>query len=93
MKIVPLSDDTVPTFCWDRPLTVGELRAQLRAAGGDEWIRLASWILREAATPDVWTFLTPAEVRDRLPELKPFLGRRRDFWEYIIGAWRELGKL
>jgi hypothetical protein len=72
---------------------LSELRTQLRASAGDEWIRIAAWILREAATPDVWTFLTPGEVRDHLPELKPFLGRRRDFWEYIIGAWRELGKL
>jgi len=69
------------------------VRTQLRAAAGFEWVRLASWILREAAFRDVWYFLTPAEVRDHLAELAPFLHRKRAFWEYIIGAWHELGRI
>jgi len=88
-----LDDDTVPNFCWDRKLTVGQIRAQLHAASGFQWVQLAAWILREAATQDVWAFLSPPEIQTHLGELDPFLGRRREFWKYILGAWHELGRI
>ena len=83
----------VPYFCWDRNLTAGQIRSQLRHATGTEWVRLASWILREAAVADVWAFLTPREVKDHLDELAPFLHKRREFWQYLIGTWHELGRI
>ena len=86
-------DDEAPYFCWDRKLTAGDIRAQLRHAAGPDWVRLASWILREAAVADVWAFLTPQEVKDHLDELAPFLRKRRDFWQYLIGTWHELGRI
>jgi hypothetical protein len=92
MKVAPLPDDTIPYFCWDRRLTVAEIKARLAAASGLERVRWASWIRREAAFEDVWTFLSPEEVRDHLTELRPFLGRKKEFWQYIIETWHELGK-
>ncbi len=88
-----MTDDSIPYFCWDRKLTVSEIRSQLRSASNQEWLRLASWILREASTVDVWEFLTPNEVRNHLDELMPLLGRRRAFWRYILGVWHELGRI
>jgi hypothetical protein len=88
-----MSDDVIPNFCWDRKLTAGQIREQLRSSSGFEWIRLASLILREAAFADVWTFLSPEEVYSRQDKLAPFLGRRKDFWQYILGAWHELGRI
>jgi len=93
MKVVPLPDDMIPCFCWDRRLTVAEIKARLRAASGFECVRLAPWIRREAAFEDVLTFLRPEEIRDHLTGLRPFLRRRKDFGQYIIEAWHELGKL
>jgi hypothetical protein len=86
-------DEDIPYFAWDRPLTVGQIRAQLQAGASPEWARLAAWIMREAAVGDVWQFLTPREVYGRRTELLPLLGRRRGFWEYILRTWHELGKL
>jgi len=74
-------------------MTVGEIQAQLATLTGVEWDRLAGWIMREAAFPDVWQFLKPEEVSANLGRLERFLGRKRDFWKYIIGEWHELGKL
>ena len=82
-----------PYFCWDRELTTGQIRSQLQNATGMEWLRLASWILREAAVSDVWAFLTPREVEKHLDELTPFLHRRKEFWQYLIGTWHELGRI
>lgn len=93
MRARIIDDNAVPNFCWDRKLTAGQIREQLRNSTGFEWVRLASWILREAAFADVWSFLSPAEVGDHLAELLPFLGRRRAFWNYLMGAWHELGRI
>jgi hypothetical protein len=83
----------VPDFCWDRRLTAGQIRDQLQQCTGPAWTKLAAWIMREAAFPEVWLFLTPQQVRDHLEELDPFLGRRREFWRFIIQEWHDLGKL
>ncbi|MBI4604081.1 MAG: hypothetical protein HY721_19160 [Planctomycetes bacterium] len=88
-----LKDDETPYFAWDRPLTVREIKERLRTSSGIERDRLVAWILREAAFRDVWQFLTPREVDVSLVRIERFLGRRRDFWRYIIREWHELGKL
>lgn len=85
--------ESVPYFCWDRNWTEADVRRRLAAATGVEWARLAAWIMREARFDDVWRFLRPAQVRDHLDELRPLLGRRKDFWTFIIGAWHELGRI
>lgn len=86
-------DNEVPYFSWDRPLTVRQIREQLRSSSGLERARLAAWVMREAAFADVWQFLTPKEAWNQLAELEPFLGRRRAFWRYILTTWHELGKV
>ncbi len=86
-------ENTAPNFCWDRNLTEGELKERLKQLKGEEKDRLIAWILREAAFKDVWKYLTPREVADSLPRLQHSLGRWGDFWNYITGAWHELGKI
>jgi hypothetical protein len=93
MKTPIFNDQDVPYFCWDRKLTAGEIRSQLRTAVGLDWVRLASWLMREAATADVWAFMTPSEVKAHFHELAPFLHRKRGFWTYLIGTWHELGRV
>jgi len=84
-------EDTVPYFLWDQPMTVAELRRRLATASPPERARLLGKILREARDTDVWGFTTPAEVQARWDELSPHLGRRRPFWEYLLGRWRAAG--
>jgi hypothetical protein len=82
--------EAVPYFLWDEPVTVAELRSRLAHADPAERLRLLGRILREARDPDVWRFTTPAEVSASWPELRRYLGRRRGFWEFLLGRWREL---
>ncbi len=82
--------EAVPYFLWDEPVTVAELRSRLAHADRPERLRLLGRILREARDPDVWRFTTPAEVAASWPELQRYLGRRRAFWEFLLGRWREL---
>ena len=83
-------DDAVPYFLWDEPMPMRELRARLHQSESER-IRLLGKILREAREPDVWLFTTPQEVALRWTSLEPNLGRRRDFWVFLLGQWRALG--
>lgn len=90
---VALDDpEAVPYFLWDEPMSVAELRSRLASASDPERLRLLGKILREARDTDVWQFTTPAEVARRLPELRRHLGRRRPFWEFLLGRWQELAR-
>lgn len=89
-----LDDAAVPYWSWDRSLTNREIRALLR---GNDPVERRYWtarILREARYADVWAYLdVDAEVVPHLAELAPMLGRRRAFWEWLIGEWRARGMI
>jgi len=72
-------------------MTVAELRERLRRGDEAERLRLLAIMLREARDTDVWRFVTPEEVVARWPDLQGRLGRRRAFWAFLLGKWRELG--
>jgi hypothetical protein len=82
-----------PYFLWDEDLSIGELKQRLRGTHLGDRHRLLAKLLREARDIDVWEFVTPEEVAQALPSLVHRLGRRRDFWEFLINGWREDGLL
>jgi hypothetical protein len=73
-------------------MTLHDLRERL-ARSEEDRIGLLGKILREAREPDVWLFTTPEEVNRRWDQLERHLGRRRDFWSFLLGRWREQGLL
>lgn len=85
--------EAIPYFLWDEPMTVAELRRRLASASAPEQARLLGKILRDARDTDVWRFTTPEEVVRRWPELSLHLGRRKGFWEFLLGQWRRMGLL
>jgi hypothetical protein len=87
-----LDDPTaIPYFLWDAPMTVAEFREQLATAAPPEQNRLLGKLLREARDTDVWKFVTPEEVWRKWPQLERHLGRRRAFWEFLLGRWYKDG--
>jgi hypothetical protein len=85
--------DRRPYFFWDEDISIAELRAALKGGESPVRLRLLAKMLREARDVDVWRFVTPDEVAEALPRLGRRLGRRRAFWEFLIGGWREDGLL
>lgn len=79
----------VPYFLWDEPMTVSEFRRRLETASPAEQTRLLAKLLREARDTDVWAFTSPEEVWRRWPDLSRYLGRRRQFWEFLLSQWRK----
>lgn len=87
-----LDDPTaIPYFLWDEPMTVAEFRQRLATASAPEQNRLLGKLLREARDTDVWKFTSPAEVWRRWPLIVRHLGRRRAFWEFLLGSWHQDG--
>jgi hypothetical protein len=81
----------IPYFLWDEPMTVSEFSHRLREASPAEQTRLLAKLLREARDTDVWKFTSPEEVWRRLPEVSGQLGRRRQFWQFILERWHQEG--
>ena len=81
----------VPYFLWDDPMTVADFKARLTSSSPAAQARLLGKLLREARDTDVWKFVSPTEVLAKWPTLSPHLGRRRDFWEFLLGHWKRDG--
>ena len=83
----------IPYFLWDEPMSVAKLREQLSEASTEEQQRLLAKILREARDTDVWKFTTPREVLQNWDGLSKYLGRRREFWKFLLDYWEKEGLL
>jgi len=81
----------VPYFLWDEPMTVSEFKRRLKAASPAEQTRLLAKLLREARDTDVWAFTSPEEVWRRWPDVSRRLGRRRQFWAFLLDRWHHEG--
>ena len=85
------SPSSTPYFLWDAPMTVAELKAKLASASEDERMRLLGKVFREARDTDVWFFTTPQELVLNWNKIERHLGRRREFWRFLVAQWQELG--
>jgi hypothetical protein len=85
--------DLRPYFFWDEDISIAELHQILAGPSVDERERLLAKLLREARDIDVWRFVTPIEVAEALPRLRRQVGRRYEFWRWLIDGWRSDGLL
>lgn len=85
--------DLRPYFFWDEDISIGELQSVLDGPPSAERDRLLAKLLREARDIDVWRFITPAAVAEALPRLRRRMGRRYEFWRWLIDGWRTDGLL
>ncbi len=86
-------DEARPYFLWDETRTTAEFRRALASAAPPERWRLVGKLMREARDTDVWKFVSLAEVSAHFDAIRPHLGRRRAFWEYLLDGWRRDGLL
>lgn len=84
--------DAVPYFNWDVTATNDVVRHALRDGPEDDRLFWMARILAEARYGDVWRYLSLRnDVLPRWDALKPILGRRAPFWEFLIDGWRRDG--
>lgn len=82
-----------PYFMWDRAVTDEMLRAAIADPDHPHHVDYMRVLLREALPGEVWTYVTPETVVAEWDSIRPGLGRRRAFWEWLLNAWRERGYL
>lgn len=92
-EILGSGRDARPYFFWDRRITVAELRDALSSTDHPEHLDLLAHLLREARPDEVWNYVTPRQVAAEWPRLASRLGRRKEFWAWVIESWTQLGFL
>lgn len=86
--------DAVPYFNWDAPVTNRDVRRALREGTEEDKVYWIARVLREAQYGDVWAYLTlRGDVLPRWERVRPGLGRRRAFWDFLLDRWRSDGLL
>ncbi|MDP1921326.1 MAG: hypothetical protein Q8L14_34110 [Myxococcales bacterium] len=82
-----------PWFLWSVEMTEEVFRERLR--DDDAAIR-AQWqglLMREARWHEVWQYLRLRDVLGNWDNIQRHLGRKREFWVWLIDGWRKDGLL
>lgn len=89
---IDLTDEQgVPYFLWDEPIPLAELRSRLQSPDDEERARWAGKVMREARFDESMALIPLARLLADYDRIRRHLGRRRRFWDYLLGEWRALG--
>lgn len=86
-----VDDQRRPYFLWDSDMTLEEFREGLRSSNPEARAYLIGKLMRQAKPDDVFTFVSPREIRESWPLLVRYLGKTRDFWAWLFETWEKQG--
>ncbi len=75
-----------PYFLWDVDMTLERFEHLLRTADRETRAYLVGKLMRQAKPDDVFTFVGEADIRDLWSDVQPYLGKTRDFWQWLMTA-------
>jgi hypothetical protein len=67
--------------------TLQQFVQMLRTTDRDVRAYLVGKLMRQAKPDDVFTFVTVEEISDLWPDVQPYLGRAREFWQWLMASW------
>jgi hypothetical protein len=72
---------------WDEDLTLDDFR--LRLVDPDPELRayFVGKLLRQAKPDDALSFVSLSEIEALWEQVQPYLGKRKEFWSWLLG-WR-----
>jgi hypothetical protein len=76
-----------PYFLWDMDMTLLRFEELLRTGDRDTRAYLVGKLMRQAKPDDVFTFVTPHQIRELWDDLVRHLGRTREMWEWLFSVW------
>lgn len=82
-----------PYFLWDCEMTIDEFRRGLQDPEPAARAYLVGKLMRQAKPDDVFTFVSPREIRELWPLLVRHLGNTRDFWTWLFDSWEAQGRV
>ena len=80
-----------PYFLWDEKITEEKLIEVLKHGTPHEKYHYISKIMREASYKDVWKYLSVREIVESWDLLRNRLGKKRNFWGFMLENWRKHG--
>ena len=83
--------DQRPYFFWDYGITDREIHELLRSGSAQDKAWIITRILEYARWNDIWHYLTPADIRQHLPNLRFRRPADRDLWAYALDRWSRRG--
>jgi hypothetical protein len=78
---------------WDVQITEDELRERLQDPDPRIRAQWAGRIMREATYRETWQYLTLEYILRDWEFIQRHLGRRCEFWRWLLRGWREDGLL
>ena len=72
---------------WDIDMSVATVRQCLRRPDPVVRAYYVGKLMRQAKPDDVFSFVTVAEIRRLWPQVTPYLGQTRPFWEWLLARW------
>jgi len=73
-------------------MTLEEFRQGLRNPDADVRAYLVGKLMRQAKPDDVFSFVSPREIRELWPGIQRYLGRSRSFWTWLFERWNAQGR-
>lgn len=75
---------------WDEDLTLDELRRRLSDPDPEIRAYFLGKLMRQAKPDDVFQFVSLEAIYAHWPAVERYLGRTRQFWEWLLERWRVL---
>ena len=82
-----------PYFLWDCDMTLPEFIEGLKNPSIDVRAYLAAKLMRQAKPDDVFTFVTLEQIAKLWPDLKRYLGKKLEFWDWLLSMWEKQGRV
>lgn len=79
-----------PYFLWDTEMTLQRFEQLLLEGTRAERLYMVAKLMRQAKPDDVLTFVTAEQIAAQWDELQHDLGKTRDFWHWLLRAWKLL---
>ncbi len=82
-----------PWFTWDAPVAAETLKERLHHPEPAVRAQWQGLVMREARIPEVFDWLSIGEIVRDFEHIERHLGRRREFWRWLLEGWRRDGFL
>ena len=80
-----------PYFLWDVDMTLDEFERMIHDRDAPERPYLIGKLMRQAKPDDALQFVSPQEMADLWPSIARYLGRKREFWAWLLEQWERRG--
>lgn len=79
--------DGRPYFLWDCDLTLDDFRSRLTDPDPSVRAYFIGKLMRQAKPDDVFQFVSRDDIRHLWQEIRPCLGKSREFWTWLLESW------